>query len=929
MDFQMSDSPVLGVEPTVREQQQWQGEKLADHLNYWKQQLGDAPIALDLPTDHPRPPKQSGARSQYSFVLSRPLTAELKLLSQQKEVSLFMTLLAALQALLYRYTGQDDLLIGTPRMKRVHVDPNGHEDTRHGFVDFLVLRTRISDNPSFSELMEHVREVVLEAYAHQSVPFEQVVEVVQPEPNPGRHPLCEVIFAMEETGGYDDRLYSTYMAKDNAMAKADLLLAVQDTTQGLSVLVEYNADLFENATITRMMGHWQMLLEGVVADPERRLSELPLLTSAELRQILIEWNNTTTDYPREQCIHQLFEEQVKRTPDAVALVYENMQLTYLQLNQRANQLAHYLQRRGVGPEVPVGLCVERSLEMIVGLLAILKAGGAYVPLDPANPKERLAFILEDIQAPILLTQAHLCEGLPKQKAQVVCVDRDVMSQESEENLKSRVKVENAAYIIYTSGTTGTPKGVVIQHQSLVNYSEVARITYELKPGDRVLQFAAISFDASAEEIYPSLVSGATLVLRTNSMIDSISLFLQKCQEWALTVLDLPTAFWHELTRKIALEALLLPPSVRLVIIGGEQAQPELVALWQTHVGKQVQLVNTYGPTEATIVATMYSVSGSPETGSTLREVPIGRPIANVQVYLLDKYLKAVPIGVPGELHIGGVGLAREYFHRPELTAEKFIPHPFSAEPGAYLYKTGDLVRYLPTGDIEFLGRIDHQVKIRGYRIELGEIETVLKQHAAVQEAVVIAREDILGDKRLVAYVVPSRGQTLTSGDLRSSVMAHLPNYMVPSAFVLLESLPLSSHGKLDRRALPAPESTGRELDETFVAPTLAVHQQLAQIWEELLDIRPIGIRDNFFELGGHSLLAVRLVDQIEQFWGKRISATTLLAGPTIEQLADVLVQSHDTSSVVAPQKVKVSASKHSFSSVRRLLGSLVKTTQRR
>ncbi|HCI81297.1 MAG TPA: hypothetical protein DHW02_16585 [Ktedonobacter sp.] len=667
------------------------------------------------------------------------------------------------------------------------------------------------------------------------------------------------------------------------------------------------------------------------ADPlthwKQQQSALPPLTSAARQQLLVEWNDTAVTYPEDKCIHHLFEEQVQRTPDAVALVYEDRQLTYQQLNQRANQLAHYLQRLGVGPEVPVGLCVERSIEMITGVLAILKAGGAYIPLDPTNPKERLSFILEDTHAPILLTQKHVAEGLSGQSAQLVFLDQDGISQESEENPTSSVRPENAAYIIYTSGTTGTPKGVVIQHTSLVNYSEFARMTYALQPDDRVLQFATISFDASAEEIYPCLTSGATLVLRTSSMIDSVSLFLQKCQEWALTVLDLPTAFWHELTRKIAGDAAMLPSSVRLVIIGGERAQPELVAQWQSHVGQRVQLVNTYGPTEATIVATMYRVPTSAEADSVQREVPIGRPIANAQVYVLDQHLHVVPIGVSGELYIGGVGLAREYFNRPDLTAEKFISHPFRAESGARLYKTGDMVRYLPTGDLEFLGRIDHQVKIRGYRIELGEIEAVLEQHPSVQEAVVIVREDVPGDKRLVAYVVPYREQTLTSSELRDSAQKQLPNYMIPTAFVSMKALPLSSNGKLDRRALPAPEMTRRELDETFVAPTLAVHQQLAHIWEELLDVRPVGIRDNFFELGGHSLLAVRLVDQIEQVWGKRISATTLLAGPTIEQLASVLVQSEDTNSGTASAHAKSGNSRHPFSSVRTLLKSLVKPTQ--
>jgi amino acid adenylation domain-containing protein len=627
------------------------------------------------------------------------------------------------------------------------------------------------------------------------------------------------------------------------------------------------------------------------------------------------------DYPEDRCIHRLFEAQVGRNPDVVAIVFQDRHLTYRELNRRANQLAHYLQRLGVGPEVLVGLCVERSLEMIVGLFAILKAGGAYLPLDPTYPAERLAFMLADSQASVLVTQESL---MPEHRMEVVCLDKDWdrISQESEENPISGVMAQNAAYVIYTSGSTGTPKGVVIQHASLVNYAEVAGAAYALVPEDRVLQFAPLSFDTSAEEIFPCLARGATLVLRSSSMIDTPSLFLQQCQDWALTVLDLPTAYWHELTRKIAAEAIALPSSLRLVIIGGERALPELVTMWQQHVSQRIQLMNTYGPTEATIVATMYAVPGSADVGAALREVPIGRPIANAQVYLLDQYLQAVPIGVPGELHIGGVGLAREYLNRPELTVQKFIPHPFSTEPGARLYKTGDLARCLPTGDIEFLGRLDQQVKIRGYRVELGEIETVLGKHPDVQEAVVLASEDVSGSKRLVAYVVPQPGQSLTSSKLRHFMQERLPDYMVPAAFVPLDRLPLSPSGKVDRLALPAPEQTRPELAETFVAPTLAEHQQLIDIWEELLEVRPIGIRDNFFELGGHSLLAVRLVDRIEQVWGKKISPTTLLAGPTIEQLSEAIVQPGATDSRTQARAVQANGSRPA-SPVKSLLRSLI------
>jgi amino acid adenylation domain-containing protein len=626
---------------------------------------------------------------------------------------------------------------------------------------------------------------------------------------------------------------------------------------------------------------------------DQQISAVPHLANEEWQQIVVDWNDTAVSYPLDRCAHQLFEDQVERTPHAVAVVYEERQLTYQELNRRANQLAHYLRRLGVGPEVLVGLCVERSPDMIVGVLGILKAGGAYVPLDPAYPPDRLAFMLADSRAPVLLTQKRFNIWKAADGMQVVNLDEDLeqIRQESEENPASDgVMATHAAYIIYTSGSTGTPKGVVVEHRSLVNYMHAASAAYALEPADRVLQFAPLSFDASAEEIYPCLARGATLVLRTPSMIDSIPLFLKKCQEWKLTVLGLPTAFWHELTRKLVADALSLPPSLRLVIIGGERALPELVASWQKHVGPAVQLVNTYGPTEATIVATMYRVPAAAKPAETLREVPIGRPIPNARVYILDQHLNVVPIGVPGELHIGGAGLARGYLNRSELTEEKFIPNPYSTEPGARLYKTGDLVRYLPTGEIEFLGRIDQQVKIRGFRIELGEVEAALGKHPHVREALVLAREDASGNKSLVAYVVPAGDFALTSSSLRRFMLEQLPGYMVPAAFVILEAFPLTPSGKIDRLALPAPELTRPELAESYAAPTSPVQQQLVEIWEELLEVRPIGIRDNFFELGGHSLLAVRLVDRIEQVWGKKIAASTLLAGPTIERLSEVLTQ---------------------------------------
>lgn len=612
----------------------------------------------------------------------------------------------------------------------------------------------------------------------------------------------------------------------------------------------------------------------------------------EAEQLLMKWNATQTSFPIEKCIHQLFEEQVERTPEAVAVLFGDERLTYRELNQRANQLARYLQRGGVGPEVLVGLCMERSLEMVVGLLGILKAGGAYVPLDPTYPKERLAFLVQDAQPSVLLTQERLLPRLPEHTTQVICLDTRwaVLSDEGTGNIGGEVRPDNLVYVIYTSGSTGTPKGILIRHQSLVNYALYACDRYGIRSGERVLQFASINFDTSAEEIYPCLISGATLVLRTDAMLNSVATFLQTCGVWGITVLDLPTAYWHEIALSLAEEALVIPPSLRVVLIGGERALPERLRAWQRHVGREVRLFNTYGPTETTIVVTVADLTAIEQEQDThaRREVSIGRPIANTQIYLLDASLHPVPIGMPGEMYVGGVGLARGYHHRPDLTAEYFITHPFINEPDTCLYKTGDLARYRPDGEIEFLGRVDNQVKIRGFRIELEEIELVLRQHPSVRDAFVLARGDIPGDKRLVAYVTTHREHVCTSRDLRHFLKDRLPEYMIPTAFVQLDMLPLTPNGKIDRHALPAP-TTARDSDnDDYFPPTSMLHHQLIAIWQDLLYTQPIGITDNFFYLGGHSLLAARMVARIEQVCGRKLPLTTLFAGPTIAQIAEAL-----------------------------------------
>ncbi|MDZ4344382.1 MAG: amino acid adenylation domain-containing protein, partial [Candidatus Binatia bacterium] len=703
---------------------------------------------------------------------------------------------------------------------------------------------------------------------------------------------------------------------ENRSATLDLAMLIMETAASLSVSIRYNTDLFDPATIARMARHFETILSHFVTQLDAKLSALKehlaeaderqatMLSDAERRQLLVEFNDTQTDYPQEKCIHQLFEEQVERTPDNVAVVCEERQLTYAQLNARANQLAHHLHALGVGPEVLVAICMERSLEMVVGLLGVLKAGAAYVPLDPGYPKERLTFMLEDTQARVLLTQQRLVAELVEDRGskiengdsrssilnsriQVVCLDADweVIARESEKNLLSAVTADNLAYVIYTSGSTGKPKGVMTQHGSLVNHTEAAATDYDLQQTDHVLQFASISFDASAEEIYPCLTRGATLVLRSEEMADSLSLFARASQDWPLTVLNFPTAYWHQVAPRLSTEVSTLLPSLRLVILGGERALADRITAWQQQVGQRVRLFNTYGPTEATIVATRWELSEAAEGCTALSDVPIGRPIANVQSYVLNRHLRPVAIGVAGELHIGGVGVARGYLNSPELTAERFIPDPFSSEPGARLYKTGDLARYRPDGNLEFLGRLDDQTKVRGFRVEPGEIEAALRQHAAVRENVVVARENGQGSHRLVAYVVAAHEPAPTVSELRGFLEEKLPEYMVPSAFVLLDALPLTPHRKIDRRALPAPDGTRPELNKPFVAPRTPTEKLLAEIWAQVLGVEPIGVQDNFFDLGGHSLLATQIMFRLRDTFQAEISLRILFEKPTIEELA--------------------------------------------
>ena len=886
----LTDPPVQYVDFAHWQSQWLQGENLHQELSHWKQRLKGAPEITALPTDFPRPAVQSFHGASEPIVFSRSLTDALKTLSNKQGVTLFMTLLAAFNTLLYRYTGQKDLVLGSPIAGRVQTEI---ENVIGLFINTLVLRTDLSGDPSFRELLKRVRAVALDAYAYQNVPFEKLIEELGLQRSLSFSPLFQVMFVLQNTPEAELKIPGASVRRvtiPKETALFDLFLSLAEGEQGLSGSLSYKTDLFKDDTIQDMAKRFQVLLHGIVIDPDRPISMLPLFTPTEKHQILVEWNDTKNSYPGDKCVHQLFEEQVERTPEAVAVVFQDRQLTYRDLNQRANQLARYLSKLGVGAETKVAISMDRSLEMIVVLLGVLKAGGAYVPMDSHYPTERLSFMMDDSKPSVLITQQHLLEKFPTGSVKVLCLDCDwgPVDRENQENQQSGVSVDNLAYLIYTSGSTGKPKGVEVTHAGLTNFTSSIANSFGLAPSDRALQFASISFDTAAEEIYPTLLSGAKLVLRTDCMLDSASSFFEYCTEWGVTVVDLPTAYWHDLVEKIVTENLTLPQSLRLMIIGGERAVPSRLTQWHNAVGDCIRLLNTYGPTEATVVATMCDLTASTSDG-LMREVPIGGPISNLQTYILDQHLNPTPIGIPGEVHIGGVGLARGYFGLPDLTAEKFIPNPFSNQ-GDRLYKTGDSARYLTDGNIEFLGRFDHQVKIRGFRIELGEIESILNQHPDVQNSVAVVQENTVGDKRLTAYVVPSQGLAPTTQQLREFLKKKLPEYMVPSAFVLADTLPMTPNGKVDRKALALFDYTREEKQDIPVPPRDELELQLTKIWEKVLGVQPIGIRDDFFDLGGHSLLAVRLVAQIEKVMGKRLPVSSLFHAPSIEQFARLLSQ---------------------------------------
>ncbi len=889
-------SPLPDLEIQYADYAAWQrlwlqGEVLERQLSYWKRQLAGAPPVLELPPDRPRPAVQNMRGRQQPVVLSRELTEGLKALSRRHNVTLFMTLLAAFETLLHRHSGQSDILLGVPIAGRVRAETQGLIGF---FVNTLVMRADFADDPTFAELLRRVRRTSLESFEHQDLPFEKLVEELHPERDPSYNPLVQVMFAFENApmpAAPSHVLKLHPLRIESGTTKFDLTLTLYDE-DGLRGFFEYASDLFDPDTIRRMEGHFQTMLRGIIADQEQRVSMLPLLTESERQTLIVDWNRAGTAAPTTATVQELFEAQVNRTPDADALGFGDRRLTYRQLNRWANQLSHALRAQGVGPEVPVALCMEQSLEMMMAVIGIFKSGGAYVPVDPQNPPERIAFILTDTRPAVILTQRALLDRLPAVPGRVLCIEPDFSfpGPDSGENLPLEVTPDNLAYVIYTSGSTGKPKGVQITHRALAIHSLETVQCYGLCPTDRMLQFFSLSFDASLEQIFPPLICGAMVMVRDVEVWSPAEAY-RKVGELGLTVLHMSTAYWHELAQGWSS----LPgPSLRLrlVLVGGEAMMRASVDLWQQGPTEGVRLLNAYGPTETTIAATTYEVPArDPKTAAVAaRGIPIGKRRGDRSLYILDGHRQPVPIGVAGELYIGGDTVSRGYLNRPELNEQVFLPDHLSGTPGKRLYRTGDRARFLAGGDVEFLGRNDSQIKIRGFRVELGEIESALVSHPSVAESAVLVAGEGGVEKMLVAYIVWKEGAAASTAEVRAYLGDRLPGYMVPSVYVPLKAMPLTSNAKIDRRALPAPDASKVERVTDYIAPRDPLEQQLTNIWQKLFEKRPIGVRDNFFELGGHSLMAVRLFSQVERLTKKTLPLVTLFQAPTIERLAGVLRQ---------------------------------------
>jgi amino acid adenylation domain-containing protein len=876
---------------------------------YWKARLAGELPNYDVLYDRPKVTVEPSRYAWHGFHIERGLVDRLKLFARAEGTTLNVVCLAALQVVLYRYTDQEDVAIATPSFGRSRSRFAG---TVGDFVNLLVLRDRLQSDRTGRDLLAQTRRTLLEALDHQDYPYARLVSDLRPAHDLHRA-VAQVLFVLQpfrllaELDGESDMSAPSFPGKASGAWEAyvipqqsgqfDLCVELAESARGLSGYVEYKEGLFTLDRVARLQEHYVRVLDGLVTDPAAAIGLLPLMSDAERRETVFAWGQppSSGSVGEGRCLHRLIEAQVQRTPDAIAVRQDDQVLTYRELNGRANRLAQYLRRRGVTSGVVVGLCLERSLHSIVGLLGILKSGGAYLPLDADYPSDRLEYMLRDSQVRVLVTQQDQLGRLPASNPHTICLDSEwsTIACCADSPVEGTETSDDLAYVIYTSGSTGHPKGVMIEHRSITNYVGAIADIVGLTARDRVLQFASLSFDTAAEEIFPCLATGGTLLLRTPTMVDSVSGFLDRCRDWQVTVLDLPTAYWHEVVARMESERLVFPDSVKTVIIGGERVLPQIVRCWTKLVGDTVRLLNTYGPTETTVAVTVSDLTGLGTEEDLQGDLPIGRVISQASVYVLDRRRQPVPVGVAGELYVGGVGVARGYRGRPELTDAAFIPDPFANRAGARLYRTGDLVRWRTDGQLDYRGRVDRQVKIRGYRIELEEIETVLNRHPDLERAVVEVREDQPGDRRIVAFMVPRPNNRLGLVQLREQLRRQLPAHMIPSSFVELEALPLTANGKVDRRALrvAADSRAGKvELTSQYLAPRDATEQMLAHIWGEILHVKDVGVQDNFFELGGHSLLATQLVSRVQALFRITLPLRQVFARPTIATLADAIRQ---------------------------------------
>jgi amino acid adenylation domain-containing protein len=874
----------------------WHREWLAGpegeaQLEFWRSRLAATPLVIELPTDRPRPPVFSHRGDAVRWRFPAQLSRAARTFARRQRTTFYATALSVFEALMFRYSGQAGFCVGISMANR------RREEFQHligMLVNMVPLCADLSGGPTFRELVARVYDELLEAQANQEVPFEKVVERVQPPRTLAHNLLFQVSFNFHDSPMPEFRLGEVEMVPTEAhnigCTKFDIHVMVVPRSEQrkgaaedeVTFIWEYSTDLYDRPTIERMRGHYEMLLEAACADPDRRITELPLLTDGERKQVVEEWNATRREYPAGACVHHLFEAQAERTPAADAAVFGAERISYAELDGRANRLARFLRRLGVGPDERVGLFMERGPEMAVAVLGTLKAGGAYVPLDPGYPRERLEYMAGDSGVGVLLTQQRLADRAPSRSAVPVRLDADwpTVARESAAPLSVEVAPDNLAYVVYTSGSTGRPKGVSLPHRALVNLIEWHREA--LLGASRTLQFASLSFDASFHEMFAAWSTGGALVLITGETQQDAAALAREVRDQRVEKAILPVSLLHHLAEECHGRERALLGSLREVTATGEQLRvtPAVARLFEALGG--CLLNNHYGPSE-THVVTAHTLAGAP--GGWPVYPAIGRPVANTQIHLLDGELEPVPVGIPGELYVGGVALARGYLHRPDLTAERFVPDPLGPAAGARLYRTGDRARRLPDGTLEYLGRGDQQVKIRGFRIELGEIEAVLQKCPSVSEAVVIAREDVPGERRLVAYLVPADGAEPTPGELRAHLRKRLPDYMVPAAFVALDALPLGPTGKVERRALPAPDGVhGRRAE--FVAPRTAAEQVLAVIWADVLHVERVGIGDDFFELGGHSLLATRVNSRVRDVFQVDLGLPALFNHPTVEALAE-------------------------------------------